>query len=132
MPKKYSAISLYTGAGGLDYGVEAAGFETEVVVELDKWCCRTLRHNRPDWSVIEKPIEEVKSSEIFEASGLEKREADLLIGGPPCQPFSKSGYWVNGDAKRLEDPRANTLVEYMRVLEDSLPRAFILENGTRI
>ena len=51
-----------------------------------------------------------------------------MIGGPPCQPFSKSGYWVHGDTHRLNDPRANTLGEYVRVLADTLPKAFILEN----
>lgn len=125
---KYSAISLFTGAGGMDYGVEAAGFETTVAIEMDAWCCRTLRHNRPQWNVIEGKIETVSSAELLKRAGLKRKEADLLIGGPPCQPFSKSSYWVNGDAARLKDPRANTLREYMRVLEDSLPRAFILEN----
>jgi len=121
-------ISLYTGAGGLDYGIESAGFDTAVAVEMDKWCCKTLRENRPDWSVIESKVEDVESSEILRLGKLKRGEAGLLIGGPPCQPFSKSGYWVSGDAKRMKDPRANTLTEYMRVLEDTLPHAFILEN----
>ena len=120
-------ISLYTGTGGLDYGVEAAGFDTAVAIEMDKWCCKTLRHNRK-WPVIESKIEDVDSETILKAAELKKGEAGLLIGGPPCQPFSKSGYWRDGDAKRLNDPRANTLYQYMRVLEDSLPHAFILEN----
>ena len=128
MAKKYSVISLYTGAGGLDYGIEAAGFCTSVAVELDKWCCKTLRHNRPEWNVIEDTIEQTSSKTILSKASLEKGEPDLLIGGPPCQPFSKAGYWVNGDSKRLDDPRSNTLNEYMRVLEDTLPKAFILEN----
>ena len=55
-------------------------------------------------------------------------EADLLIGGPPCQPFSKSGFWARGDSGRLRDPRANTLREYLRILEDTRPKAFLLEN----
>lgn len=125
---KYSAISLFTGAGGMDYGVEAASFETTVAIEMDSWCCKTLRHNRPKWNVIEGKIETVSSAEILKRAGLKRKEADLLIGGPPCQPFSKSSYWVNGDAARLKDPRSNTLREYMRVLEDTLPGAFILEN----
>ena len=125
---KYAAISLYTGAGGMDFGLEKAQFETTVAVEMNATCCKTLRHNRPDWHVIEAPIESVSSAEILKKSGLKRREADLLIGGPPCQPFSKSGYWATGDAKRLKDPRSNTLMEYMRVLEDTLPKTFILEN----
>jgi len=52
----------------------------------------------------------------------------VLIGGPPCQPFSKSSYWVNGDAQRLDDPRADTLTAYLRVLQETRPKAFLLEN----
>ncbi len=52
----------------------------------------------------------------------------MLIGGPPCQPFSKSSYWVRGDTLRLDDPRADTLAGYLRVLRDTQPRAFLLEN----
>jgi DNA (cytosine-5)-methyltransferase 1 len=121
-------ISLFTGAGGLDYGIEAAGFDTTVAIEMDGWCCKTLRHNRPEWKVLEGKVEDYSSKEILKTSGLSPKEADLLIGGPPCQPFSKSGYWVKGDVDRLKDPRANTLAEYMRILEDTLPKAFILEN----
>lgn len=128
MKRSYTAISLYTGAGGLDYGIEAAGFDTRVAVEMDKWCCKTLRHNRPDWEIIENKIENVSSKDILSLGLLKRKEPDLLIGGPPCQPFSKSGYWVKGDVDRLKDPRANTLGQYMRVLEDTLPKAFILEN----
>src|SRR6185312_5389900 len=65
---------------------------------------------------------------LLKTAGLRVGEADVLIGGPPCQPFSKSGYWKNGDALRLKDPRANTLTEYLRVLAETKPRAFLLEN----
>lgn len=124
---KPKVISLFSGAGGLDYGFEAAGFETGVAVEMSSACCETLRANRK-WPVIERDIFEVSSKEMLEAAGLKKGEAGLLIGGPPCQPFSKSGYWAKGDAARLDDPRANTLGAYLRVLEETLPRAFLLEN----
>ncbi|WP_456622180.1 MULTISPECIES: DNA cytosine methyltransferase [unclassified Bradyrhizobium] len=120
-------ISLFTGAGGLDYGFEAAGFETRVAVEFDATCCRTLRMNRA-WSVIEGNIHDVSSRDILKAGKLRVGEAHVLIGGPPCQPFSKSGYWANGDALRLEDPRADTLTAYLRVLRDTKPKAFLLEN----
>ena len=120
-------ISLFSGAGGLDYGLEAAGFETAITIEMDKWCCETLRTNR-EWVVIEDLIENITSKEILKHAKLKKGEAKLLVGGPPCQPFSKSGYWKQGNAGRLSDPRAKTLEEYMRVLEDTLPEAFILEN----
>lgn len=120
-------ISLFSGAGGLDYGFEAAGFDTAVAVEMDRSCCETLRANRK-WTVIDRNIFDVPSKELLEKAELRRGEASLLIGGPPCQPFSKSGYWAKGDAARLEDPRANTLGAYLRVLEDTLPQAFLLEN----
>jgi len=120
-------ISLFTGVGGLDFGFEAAGFETAVAVEMDKACCRALRHNR-NWPVIEADIHGLTSEALLKAAGLEVGEADVLIGGPPCQPFSKSGYWASGDAKRLSDSRADTLSAYLRVLRDAQPKAFLLEN----
>ena len=124
MPK---IISLYSGAGGLDYGFEAAGFETAVAVERDHDCCETLRLNRK-WHVIERDILDVPTEEMLKAAKVKRGAVDLLIGGPPCQPFSKSGYWARGDALRLDDPRANTLGAYLRVLEEATPKAFLLEN----
>ncbi len=124
-PKKI--VSLFTGAGGLDLGFESAGFETSVAVEIDDKCVRTLRFNR-DWPIIHKDIHDVSSNELLEKGELKKGEAHVLIGGPPCQPFSKSGFWATGETKRLEDPRAKTLDEYLRVLRATLPQAFLLEN----
>jgi DNA (cytosine-5)-methyltransferase 1 len=126
--KKLTAISLYTGVGGLDFGFEAADFHTAVAVELDAVACRTMRLNRPEWGVVEGDIHQITSEEILKTAGLSPGEPDVLIGGPPCQPFSKSSYWVNGDALRLDDPRADTLSAYLRVLRDTRPKAFLLEN----
>jgi DNA (cytosine-5)-methyltransferase 1 len=121
------AISLYTGVGGLDFGFEAAGFRTAVAVEMDSVSCRTIRLNR-DWPVLEGDIHSFSSETILRTAGVAAGEADILIGGPPCQPFSKSSYWVKGDAGRLDDPRSDTLTAYLRVLRDARPRAFLLEN----
>jgi DNA (cytosine-5)-methyltransferase 1 len=120
-------ISLYTGAGGLDLGFEAAGFETSVAIEIDSEAVATLRHNR-DWPVLDRDIHTISSKEVLKTAGLGAGEADALIGGPPCQPFSKSGYWASGDTLRLDDPRAGTLGAYLRVLRDTLPKTFLLEN----
>jgi DNA (cytosine-5)-methyltransferase 1 len=120
-----SIISLYSGMGGLDFGFEAAGYNTLAAVELDRDACSTLRMNRPDWAVIERAIERVSVQELVHAAG--RKEIDLVIGGPPCQPFSKSSYW-RGDTLRLDDPRAATLQQFLRVVEDLLPRVLVLEN----
>jgi DNA (cytosine-5)-methyltransferase 1 len=120
-------ISLFSGVGGLDFGFEAAGFQTQVAVELDPICCAQIRVNR-GWSLIECDIHRVSSDEILRTGKLKVGQADVLIGGPPCQPFSKSGYWARGDALRLSDPRSDTLSAYLRVLRDTQPRAMLLEN----
>ena len=122
-----SAISLFSGIGGLDLGFEAAGFATRVALEYDRHACRTIRLNR-SWPVIENDIAKVSSEDILKVANLKVGEADVLIGGPPCQPFSKSGYWVRGNALRLDDPRSDTLTGYLRVLRDTQPKTFLLEN----
>jgi DNA (cytosine-5)-methyltransferase 1 len=126
-PAQLKTISLFSGIGGLDFGFEEAGFQTRVALEMDRHACQTIRLNR-DWKIIEDDINRVSSSDVLSHAGLKVREADVLIGGPPCQPFSKSSYWARGDALRLDDPRADTLTGYLRVLRDTQPRAFLLEN----
>lgn len=120
-------ISLFSGIGGLDFGFEAAGFETRVALELDRTSCQTIRLNRR-WPVIEDDINKVSSNDILRVGCLRVGSVDMLIGGPPCQPFSKAGYWARGDSRRLDDPRADTLTGYLRILRDTQPRAFLLEN----
>jgi DNA (cytosine-5)-methyltransferase 1 len=108
----------------------AAGFTPRVAVEIDQDAARTLGRNHADLPIVVADIhsDEAASERLLAHAGLQVGGADLLIGGPPCQPFSKSGYWARGDAKRLADPRATTLEAYLRVLRDTQPRAFLLEN----
>jgi DNA (cytosine-5)-methyltransferase 1 len=120
-------ISLFSGAGGLDYGFEAAGFATAVALEMNSDCCETLRRNR-DWPIIEGDIQATTTRDLLKAGRLKVGEAAVLVGGPPCQPFSKSGYWSRGDALRLDDPRASTLSSYLRVVREAQPKVFLLEN----
>ncbi|HET6614086.1 MAG TPA: DNA cytosine methyltransferase [Kofleriaceae bacterium] len=123
-----TVLSLYSGAGGLDYGFEAAGFRTRAAIEMDGPCCQTLRANRPRWAIVEDDIHKVPTAAMLEAAHVGRGDIDVVIGGPPCQPFSKSGYWARGDTLRLGDPRARTLEAYLRVVEQAQPRAFVLEN----
>lgn len=132
MPRKLSAptvISLFTGAGGLDIGLEAAGFQNRLCVEIDEDARATIRRNRPNWNLATPgDIHAIKPSKLVSMAGVKPRSLDLLAGGPPCQPFSKSGYWAAGDSRRLGDPRASTLSAYLAVVEAALPRAMLLEN----
>jgi len=124
---KPKVMSLYTGAGGLDYGFEAANYDLMLALEMNTDCCLTIRANR-DWPILQKDINDTSGDELLYTASLKRGELDVLIGGPPCQPFSKSAYWTNGDTRRLEDPRADTLLSFMRVVEELQPRVFLLEN----
>ncbi|HWH82240.1 MAG TPA: DNA cytosine methyltransferase [Burkholderiaceae bacterium] len=127
MSEPLSVLSLFTGVGGLDFGFEAAGYDTRVALEMDHACCNSLRASRP-WPVIEANLLATPTEQILKVGKLKTGAVDVLIGGPPCQPFSKSGWWKSGDSLRLDDPRASTLSGYLRVLRESKPRAFLLEN----
>lgn len=119
---QYNTISLFSGAMGLDLGVEAAGFDIRVCVEMNKWAAKTIRRNT-DIPVIEKDITEVTTAEILKAGGLEKEEVTLVIGGPPCQAFSTAGKQLG-----LADFRGNVIIQYLRVISEIKPKYFILEN----
>lgn len=130
--KRRTALSLFTGAGGLDLGFHAAGFRSVAAIEMDQEAIATLRSasNKHWWensTVVNSRVEELSDEEI--RSLVPKEESlDILIGGPPCQPFSKSAFWHSAGAKGLEDPRAEGLTQYLRVLELTRPQAFLLEN----
>jgi DNA (cytosine-5)-methyltransferase 1 len=124
------AISLFSGAGGLDLGVEAAGYRVTAAVEHDRDAALTMEKNFHHLvsPVIRKDILDVPTREILQRAGLQGRQRpDLLIGGPPCTPFSKSGFWLKWKRDGL-DPDASLLQAYTRVLAQAKPRAFILEN----
>ena len=127
------AISLFAGAGGLDLGCEAAGFRTLAVVESAQAAVETMLGNRPRYfgglrnQAIFGDITKVTSEEILAAAGRAPGEIDLLHGGPPCTPFSKSGYWL--EYKRAgADPKASLLDEFVRILSGVQPKAFLMEN----
>lgn len=124
------AISLFSGCGGLDLGVERAGFTTAAAVEIDADAADTMEKNFAGLvsPVIRRDILEVPTEEILRAAGLRGRDRpDLLVGGPPCTPFSKSGFWLEWKRAGL-DPDASLLQAYTRVLAEARPRAFLLEN----
>jgi DNA (cytosine-5)-methyltransferase 1 len=126
------SLSLFSGAGGLDLGCEAAGFRTVAAVEWDRTAQATMLANwqhfpdlRP--SAMFDDITQLRVDELLDRMGVEEGEIALVHGGPPCTPFSKSGYWL--EYKRLgADPRASLLDHYVRVLDGVRPKAYLMEN----
>lgn len=128
-----TAISLFAGAGGLDLGVEAAGFETRAAVESDSMAQKTLLLNAPSYfhglneSRLFSDIETVDYEQLLSSAELEIGEPDLLHGGPPCTPFSKSGYWL-AYKRAGKDPKASLLDNYVDGLEATQPKTYLMEN----
>lgn len=121
--RKYRAISLFSGAMGLDLGVEAAGFDIRLFVDYDKACIETIKANRPNANAVLGDLSVMKSDELLKLSGLKKGEADLIFGGPPCQSFSTAG-----KMRSFKDPRGSLVLNYVRFINEIRPTAFIFEN----
>jgi len=108
---------------GLDLGLEASGFDTLVAVEMDKWCCQTIRFNRPALPLIHGDIRDVTASHILDIAGVAKGEVDLVAGGPPCQSFSTAG-----NRSSISDVRGGLFQDFARLVDGIQPRFFVMEN----
>lgn len=133
--KNNSVVSLFTGAGGLDLGLEDAGFRTLACVEIDPDCRETLRYNRPEWKLFEEnfyripgDIRNISPEELWEFANGKSAEIALVVGGAPCQPFSNIG-----KRKGLNDPENGDLFyEFVRIVKGINPTAFLFENVSGI
>ena len=126
------AVGLFAGAGGLDLGVDQAGFTVSYVVENDDTAVETLNRNRGRFfpGLAEaRPLDitTLDPLDVMSEIGVRPGEVDLVVGGPPCVAFSKSGFHL--EYKREgKDPRASLLDDYVRFLQALKPRAYLMEN----
>lgn len=111
-----TAIELFAGAGGLALGLEKSGIKNVQLVEIDKFCCETLRKNRPHWNVVNEDIANIDFS-VF------KGKVDIITGGSPCQAFSYSGKKLG-----FEDTRGTLFYEFARAVKEVEPSLFMFEN----
>ena len=122
-------LSAFSGIGGLDLGLEHAGFSIIGGIENDAAARRSLALNRPQLPYL-KPhdINEVASALLPRDLGIAEGELALLAAGPPCQPFSKAAQWSRTGARGLDDNRAGTLHGLLTLIERLLPQAILIEN----
>lgn len=118
--------SFFTGAGGLDIGLERSGLAPTLAVEIDSDCCATMRLNRPDLDVWEGDVCGLDATALREHR---QHSADvfLMVGGPPCQSFSSGG-----KRAALSDPRGNLIYTYLRLIDQVRPKYFVLENVAQL
>lgn len=119
---KSTAISLFAGAGGMDIGVDRAGFKTVCAIESDPHCASTLRCNAYRKAVWQADVRAVDPARLLQVLGIKPGGLGLLHGGPPCQPFSQIGK-LGG----LEDPRGALIFELVRFAREMRPAAVLIE-----
>ncbi len=128
--KKYNVVSLFSGAMGLDIGLEQTGrFRVVACVEKVPAFCESIRANKRagrlnhKLAVFERDINDLQPEEILEATGLDVGEIDVIAGGPPCQSFSTAGR-----RGTTQDPRGTLLWQYLRFVDALRPKFFVMEN----
>lgn len=133
-----SSVSLFTGAGGLDLGLEMAGFETVAAVDVDKACVATLRGNQSSGvplpgrtdryflertKVLRASVADLVGRDLVPGPHQSSWRPDLLVGGPPCQPFSSAG-----KQRALDDPQGRLFEHFVRLAGELRPRMILFEN----
>lgn len=116
MTKKYKAISLFSGAGGMDVGFENAGIEIVLANEIVKDAAETYKYNHPNSLMVNDDINNILDFLT------EYNDIDIIFGGPPCQGFSVAGK-MNPD-----DDRSKLIFTFLDVVERVRPKMFVMEN----
>ncbi len=127
--QKPNYVSLFTGAGGLDIGLERAGFKALSLCEIEEVFCKTLEANQgcthadgidyfKETRILDADIRDLAGADLaFDV------DLDLVVGGPPCQAFSSSGKQLS-----VLDPRGTLVNEFVRMVDELRPRMFLFEN----
>ncbi len=134
--RSYTLVSLFSGAGGLDIGLEQAGFQTVAAVDKDPDCVATLLENQrrgvktgdgrrhlAGAAILASPVEDVTPEQLRPQSCERSWVPDLLAGGPPCQPFSSSGKLLS-----VGDPRGRLFEHFVRLADGLRPKLILFEN----
>ena len=123
-----AVVDLFAGAGGLGVGAQSAGGEVRLSVELDPTACQTIRANlgeaSPSHAVLEADVTSLRGMQLRQSAGLSKSDLLVVVGGAPCQPFSKAAYWTEaGDDAAYRRARAAGINGIVRPAAPTVPRA---------
>lgn len=125
----FTCASLFSGCGGLDLGLKRAGFDVVYAEDNDLRCSESHQANFPDTPFHFGSIADLSSESFWATARVRERKIDLLAGGPPCPPYSKSRFYRKDKPRALGDPVGwESINGYLRALKFIRPRAFLLEN----
>lgn len=117
-----TVLSLFSGCGGLDLGFKKAGFHTVFATDVWKIACQTLKLNKMADEIV---CEDVRTIDFTRF----KDKVDVVIGGPPCPPYSQTRHYLVGKKGGFDDEKAGFAVpEYFRAIKEIQPKAFLFEN----
>jgi DNA (cytosine-5)-methyltransferase 1 len=148
-------VDLFSGAGGLSLGASWAGAEVRLMIDIDPVACRTLQMNQRfhGGQVLAAAVEELDGATLRRQAGLSRRDPLVILGGAPCQPFSKAAYWTDpghearyrrararGETARRPtlspkpraDARRSLVQEFWRLVDESRAVGFVFENVSSI
>jgi DNA (cytosine-5)-methyltransferase 1 len=126
---KYTIIDLFAGAGGLTTGFHLAGFESLCAIDINSKALATYKHNYPATKIINQDIRTVNPTELRIGLGLQREKLTALIGGPPCQGFSRN---IPAGYRYLNDPRNQLYKTFLEFVKEFRPLYVLIENVPEI
>lgn len=124
------ALSFFSGCGGLDIGVQLGGAKVISSLDFEPVAVQTLKAN-PFFAHSTHECADIRDKKGADYSSLLKShnpEKLIIVGGPPCQPFSKAGYWITNEKRKGINDERNMVYEYLRIIDEIRPDGIILEN----
>ena len=119
--KEYNVIDLFSGAGGLSYGFEMAGFNVLLGIDNDEAALNTFKLNHANSEVLNCDITDISFEKDIKPL-IGNKKVDVVVGGPPCQGMSLSG------PRKFDDPRNKLYLSYISLVREIMPKAFVIEN----
>lgn len=122
MSKQYTCVDLFCGCGGFSKGFFDAGFNIELGTDIWTEALATYKKNISNAVTVEADVTDLSGKELLNRAGLEAEDVDVIIGGPPCQGFSVSGF------RMIDDPRNKLYKSFVRIVNEIQPKVFVMEN----
>lgn len=124
MNGRFGVIDLFSGCGGSALGFNQVGFPIKVAVDIDKNASKSFKLNFPDSVVFDSDISYLSGKDLLSAGGFKNGKEVILIACPPCQGFSSA----RRNSERISDPRNKLIYEFLRIVDEIKPSAFVMEN----